>query len=196
MARTPVTCLHHMCNEMPLNMKHKFLCLKFKAHLFSFTANPAQSLIEDCCQERFPDSPGFCSYNMFTKLAVDPPQFRRRSLAHSESSSLVAAETRLSTSISYSASITTSAFVATAFSSHLHNLYGQFVKLYTDGSKTSTRAGCGINIADKNLKYSIAINKFSFSITSKLFAILHALYLVYLLKIVKVVIFTDSLSSL
>jgi len=28
---TPVFCLHHACNEMPLNIKHKFLCLKFKA---------------------------------------------------------------------------------------------------------------------------------------------------------------------
>ena len=27
---TPVICLHHACNEMPLNIKHKFLCLKFK----------------------------------------------------------------------------------------------------------------------------------------------------------------------
>jgi len=47
-----------------------------------------------------------------------------------------------------------------------------------------------------SLKHSIAINKFSSSITSELFAILHALYLVYSLKIVKVVIVTDSLSSL
>ena len=48
----------------------------------------------------------------------------------------------------------------------------------------------------KKLKYSIAINKFSSSITSELFVILHALYLVYSLKIVKVVIVTDSLSAL
>jgi len=40
------------------------------------------------------------------------------------------------------------------------------------------------------------MNKFSSSITSELFAILHALYLVYSLKFVKVVIVTNSLSSL
>jgi len=78
----------------------------------------------------------------------------------------------------------------------MHNTYDQCVKIYTDGSKTSTRAGCGIYIAKKKLKYSIGINKFSSSITSELYAILHALYLVYSLKIVKVVIVTDSLSSL
>jgi len=50
---TPVICLHHACNEMPLNIKHKFLCLKFKAHLLSFSDHPALSLTEDCWQERF-----------------------------------------------------------------------------------------------------------------------------------------------
>jgi len=49
---------------------------------------------------------------------------------------------------------------------------------------------------DRNLRYSITINKFSSSITSELFAILHALYLAYSVKIIKVVVVTDSLSSL
>ena len=80
---------------------------------------------------------------------------------------------------------TASAFAAPVFSSHSHNIYGQFVKIYTDGSKTSERAGCGIYIVDRNIRYSITINKFSSSITSELFAILHALYLAYSLKIIK-----------
>jgi len=28
---TPVICTHHVCIEMPSNIKHKFLCLMFKA---------------------------------------------------------------------------------------------------------------------------------------------------------------------
>ena len=72
---TAVICLHHACNEMPLNIKHKFLCLKFKAHLLSFSDHTALSLTEDCRQERFPNSPGFCSFNMFTKIEVDPSVF-------------------------------------------------------------------------------------------------------------------------
>jgi len=42
----------------------------------------------------------------------------------------------------------------------------------------------------------MAINKFSSSMASKLFAILNILHLVYSSKLVKVVIFTDTLSSL
>jgi len=91
---------------------------------------------------------------------------------------------------------TASAFVALVFSSHLQHTYDEFVKIYTDGSKTSARAGCGIYIADRNLRYSITINKVSSSITSELFAILHALYLAYSLKIIKVVVVADNLSSL
>ena len=72
---TPAICLHHACNEIPLNITHKFLYLKFEAHLLSFSDHPALSLTEDCRQERFPDSPGFCSFNMFTKTEVDPSVF-------------------------------------------------------------------------------------------------------------------------
>ena len=43
---------------------------------------------------------------------------------------------------------------------------------------------------------AITINKFSSSITSELFAILHALSLAYSLKIIKVVVVTDRLNSL
>ena len=72
---TPVICLHHACNEIPLNIKHKFLCLKFKAHLLSSSDHPPLSLTENCRQERFPESPGFCSFNMFTKTEVDHSVF-------------------------------------------------------------------------------------------------------------------------
>jgi len=72
---TAVTCLHHACNVMPLNIKHKFLFLKFKADLLSFSDHPALSLTEDCWQERFPDSIGFCSFNIFTKTEVDHSVF-------------------------------------------------------------------------------------------------------------------------
>jgi len=75
LVRTPVICLHHACNEMLLNIKHKFLCLKFKAHLLSLSDHPALSLTEDCWQERFLDSPSFCSFNMFTETEVDHSVF-------------------------------------------------------------------------------------------------------------------------
>jgi len=118
---------------------------------------------------------------MFTKLAVDPSTFGTAAvpLRIPNLPPWLLRKPLVALELLQFVHQTTFAFVATAFSSHLRILYDQFVKIYTDGSKTSTRAGCGIYIADMNLKYSIAINKFSSSITSELFAILHALYLVY-----------------
>jgi len=159
-------------------MKHKFLCLKFKAHLLSFSDHPALSLIEDCWQERFPDSPGFRPFNMLTKTEVDPSVFAGAPV-------LIL-------------NIPPWSIQKPVIDLTLLQFFRQtaFVKIYADGSKTSERAGCGIYIADRNLRYSITINKFSSSITSELFAILHVLYLAYSLKIIKVVVVTDSLSSL
>jgi len=191
-----VICLHHACNEMPLNVKHKFLCLKFEAHLLSFSDHPALSLTEDYWQERFPDSPGFCSFNMFTKTEVDQSIFAAAPVRIPNIPPWSIRKPVIDLTLLQFVRQKASAFVAPVFSSHLHNLYDQFVKIYTDGSKTSERAGCGVYIADRNLRYSITINKLSSSINSELFAILHVLYLAYSLKIIKVVVATDSLSPL
>jgi len=193
---TPMICLHHACNEMPLNIKHKFLCLKFKAHLLSFSDHPALSLTEDCWQERFLDSPGFYSFNMFTKTEADHSVFAVAQVHVPNIPPWSIQKPVIDLTLLHLVRQTPSAFVAPVFSSHLHNIYDQFVKICTDGSKTSERAGCGLYIVDRNLRYSITINKFSSSITSELFAILHALYLAYSWKIVKVVVVTDSLSAL
>jgi len=161
---------------MPLHIKHKFLCVKFKAHLLSFSDHPALSLTEDCWQERFPDSPGFCSFNMFTEL--DHSIFAAAPVRIPNIPPWSTQKPVIDLTLLQFVRQTASAFVAPVFSSRLHNIYDQFVKIYTDGSKTSERAGYGIYIADRNLRYCITINKFSSSITSELFAILHALCVV------------------
>ena len=128
-------CLHHECNKMLLNIKHKFLCLKFKAHRLSFNDHPALSVTEDCWQERFPDSPGFCSFNMFTKTEVDHSVFRRRSGVHPEYSSLVNTNTRHwphSLTVCPSDGI---CILCTGFLFTFENIYDQFVKIYTDDQK-------------------------------------------------------------
>jgi len=193
---TLVICLYHACNEMPLNIRHKVLCLKFNARLLSFSDHPALSLTEDCWQERFPDSPGFCSFNMITKTEADHSVFASAPVRIPNIPPCSIQKPVIDLTLLQFVRQTASALVAPVFSSHLKNIHDQFVKIHTEGSKTSEQAGCGIYIADRNLRYSIIINKFSSSITSELFAILHALYLVYSLKITKVVVVTDSISSL
>jgi len=134
---TPVICFHHAYNEMPLNIKQKFLCLKFKAHLLSFNDHPSLSLTEDCWQERFPDSPGFCSFNVCTKTEVDHSVYSAASVRIPNIPPWSIQKPVIDLTLLPFVRQTASAFVAPVFSSHLHNIYNQFVKTYTDGSKTS-----------------------------------------------------------
>ena len=52
----PATLLQHSCGEMPLEMRHELLSLKYKAHFLTFLKHPTNTLISDSWQERFPDS--------------------------------------------------------------------------------------------------------------------------------------------
>jgi len=67
MPSTPIDCLQHTCHEMPLHIKHRFLCLQYKVHLLTFREHPGLSLVTHWWQAIFPDSRNFCSFNMFTK---------------------------------------------------------------------------------------------------------------------------------
>jgi len=77
MASTRVICLDHACGEMPLNIKHKFLCLRFKARLLSLIHRPTLSLIEDCWQARFSirriSAPLICSQRLRMIIPFSPP---------------------------------------------------------------------------------------------------------------------------
>jgi len=196
MPSTPVVCLQHACNEMPLFLRHKQLCLKYKVHQLTFSAHPCMSQIEDCWQGRFPDTSDFCSFSVFTKTELNHLNFTGETLQISNIPTWLLRIPTVDLTLLYFVHQTRSVFIAPVFVSHLHNMYDQFVKIYADGSKILTKARCGIYVADKNLKYSTAFNQFSTSFTSELFAILQALYLIYSLKIVGAVIVTDSLSSL
>ena len=70
MRSTPTMCLQHACNEMPLELKHRLLCSRYRAHLLTFPTHPAKTIIEDGWQELFPDFGNFCSFNMLTKPTI------------------------------------------------------------------------------------------------------------------------------
>ena len=71
---TPLNCLQHYCNEMPLKIKFEQLCLYHRAHLSTFADHPTFSAICDCWRERYPDGSNFCSFNMRTKGLYSNPK--------------------------------------------------------------------------------------------------------------------------
>ena len=65
---TPIDCLQHYCNEMPLKIWFYQLCLYYRARLFTFTDHPTSAVILDSWQERWPENrTNFNSFNMQTK---------------------------------------------------------------------------------------------------------------------------------
>jgi len=44
---TPSFCLLHSCDELPLHIQNKLLCLDYKAHLNTFPHHPTLPLISD-----------------------------------------------------------------------------------------------------------------------------------------------------
>jgi len=67
MKSTPLICIQHACQEMPLHLRHKYLSLRLRAHLCTFSAHPALSVVTDSWHQAFPDVAGFCSFNQMTK---------------------------------------------------------------------------------------------------------------------------------
>ena len=80
MRSTPINCLQVHCIEMPLKLKFEQLCLNFRAYLGTFANHPSSSVVQDSWQERFPDNPGFCSFNMRTKGFFDKPNMKLNSI--------------------------------------------------------------------------------------------------------------------
>ena len=73
MRSSSINCLQVHCNEMPLKLKFEQQCLNFRAYLGTFANHPSSSVVQDSWQERFPDNPDFCSFNMRTKGFFDKP---------------------------------------------------------------------------------------------------------------------------
>ena len=59
------------------------------------------------------------------------------------------------------------------FLSHLKYVYDDHTYIYTDGSKTANKAGCGVYIETLNILYSIQL-KFSSVFSTELYGILQA----------------------
>jgi len=55
MKSTPSICLLHSCDELPLHLKHRLLCLKYKAHLLTFSHHTTLLLISDSWHKVHPD---------------------------------------------------------------------------------------------------------------------------------------------
>jgi len=80
--------------------------------------------------------------------------------------------------------------------SHLNYVYDDHTYIYTDGSKTANKAGCGVYIETQTILYSTQLNKFSFVFSTELNGMLQALYWISSNDIRRAWIIADSLNAL
>ena len=194
MKSTPSLCLLHSCDELPLRIKHKILCLNYKAHLLTFPHHPTLPLISDSWHEVHPDAPAFQSFNLYTKHAIlqDYLNVNVIDAPHIPPWSLHKAHFDLSmTHLPY---LQNPHITATTVVSHLHDHYSDLIQVYTDGSKTTHRTGSGIYIPEYNIKKTVEINRHSSVLTSQPYAILSALYWLTISNLLEAFIISDSLS--
>ena len=139
MRSTPTFCLLQASGEIPLHVKHKLLCLKYKAHLLTFNNHPALLLIADSWHELYPNTPSFQSFNMATKDTVSPDTFKINPLNISNIPPWIHRKINIDLSLTHTLHSQNPEIIKRTALYHLQENYPDFVYIYTDGSKTAEK---------------------------------------------------------
>jgi len=196
MKSTPLICLQHAYQEMPLHLRHKYLSLKLRAHLCTFSDHPALSVVTDSWNETFSDVAGFCSFNQMTKQMWPTDHFNASTLLLPQKNVWLIPRPTVDLHIQAYSRASNQIVILQAYLSHLHRHYAQHTHIYTDGSKTTSRAGCGMYVPQSGNKTSIGLNKCSSLFIAELYGIVTALYWIFSTKCRTSLIITDSLTAL
>jgi len=196
MKSTPSICLLHSCDELQLHLKHQLLCLTYKAHLLTFPHHPTLPLISDSLQEVHPDSPTFQSFNLFTKHAVPLDLLSVHVLDAPHIPPWLFHKAHFDLSMTRPPYLQNPHVAVPTVLSHLQDHYSDLLHIYTHGSKTTHRTGSGIYIPECNIKKTVEINRHSSVLTSKLYAILSALYWLTRSNFRGAIILSDSLGAI
>ena len=193
---TPLISLQHACQEMPLHLRHKYLSLRLRADLCTFSALPALSVVAGSWHKAFLDVVGFCSFNQMTKQLWPNDHFNASTLLIPNKHVWLIPHPTIDLHMQVYSHASNQTVILQAYLSHLHGHYAHHIHIYTNGSKTTSRAGCGMYVPQSANKTSIGLNKYSFVFTAELYGIVTALYWIFAIKSRTSVIITDSLSAL
>ena len=173
MRSTPVNCLQVHCNEMPLKLKFEQLCLNFRAYLGTFANHPSSSVVQNSWQERFPDNPGFCSFNMRTKGFLDKPNMNLNAIVLPDIPIWLIDKPVIDLNIFFLCRKNDNTnLIRSCFSYVINTDYADFTLLFTDGSKSQHGTSSAFFAPQTNTKRSIAINSLGSAFSAELYAIL------------------------
>ena len=202
MPSTPICVLQASCHEMPLHIRHLYLCLTYRYHLLSCTArHPSLSVISDSWHDLYClTNPNFKTFNYFTKNVISNDLSVSSTPAILKPPWLISVplvDTRL---LKLTPSQPSPQRTKVTSLDYINDTYEEngYVTIYTDGSKMENGAG-----------YSVFIPCLGIGIARKCEAV-HSPYFVELMAIAratswilartssdkKYVIFCDCLSAI
>ena len=201
MKSTPICALQASCNEMPLELRHQYLCLNFKAKLMRLPrdTHPAQNLIEDSAEELYCfTEQTINTFNEYTKS----PVFDHLSLEYNSSTTRApwllhrpVIDLTLSNRLSKNDIPELRKNIATEYVSEN---YINYLKVYTDGSKTPYGTGCSLYVPSLAIRHAERLTNNHSAYSCELRAIRHVLswILDYLPRLKYVMILSDCQSAL
>jgi len=196
MRSTPINCLQHYCNEMPLKRKYEQLCLYYRAYLSTFNDHSTLSAIGDSWPERYPENANFCSFNMKVKTFFSQPNMNINKIVEPNTPIWLVERPNIDYQLYFLCRKNGNlSLIKTSFLNIINTDYENFNLMYTDGFKYA-RIKFGSFRAENTTKQSIAINELSFPFAAELYAILCALRWIAIYRPPKNLIFTDCFSVL
>jgi len=140
-----------------------------------------------------PDSSTFCSFNLFTERFTPNSVFKPHLIYTPHIPVWLVLNPQTDFSVYNFAHKNPSTNYVPFFLSHLND---DHTHIYTDGSKTANKAGCGLYLETLNILCSTQLKKFSSVFSTELYGMLQALCWISTNHIQKAVIITDSFSAL
>ena len=174
---TPIDCLQHHCNEMPLKIRFYQLCLYYRAHLSTFTDHPTPAVILDSWQERWPENhTNFNSFNMQTKNFFERSEIMTDKHFGSDTPFWLINKPIVNYDVLFNCRKNDiPALNNTVFLEIVNTDYYNFTLLFTDGSKSHLGTSSALFVPETGSEKSIAINNPSSIFSAELYAILTAM---------------------
>ena len=143
----------------------------------TFANHPSSSVVQDSWQERFLDNPGFCSFNMGTKVFFNKPNMNLNTIVLPDIPIWLIDKPVINLHMFFRCRKNDNTnLIRSCFSYVINTDYADFTLLFTDGSRSQHSTTFAFFVPQTNAKKSIAINTLGSAFSAKFYAILSALH--------------------
>jgi ribonuclease HI len=189
---TPVAALHVELGELPLHLRFQFLNTLYAIKCVSAEAHPAKSHFLSCPDTKYNTKHLSSVYTEFQNCFSTPVM----GFSIPPQPPWHYSKINVNTDLQDNVNKANPAYVNYSFASDYISKWSQYLAIYTDGSKKDDIVSCSYYVSSFDIKHKCRLNDKLHVFTAEMFAIYKALLWVADVKPERVVIFSDSLSTL